>query len=213
MTLRSVHGVAKIATLWRDLYEEIEKVLQSSYHVAVVCVTYVFWTSISKGKEGTLYIAKAMGSTLCAPSRDCSVLPATYNSGGAEIEFRTTKLNAGQFILIFLAAKLRLRQLKVFFSSIRRTLSFSGFPYWKHREWIACSILQFWPRQSCMLLPKKWRSFSFRLMMHLPMMRWKNFPDRLGRILGFLFIVISLHALFGSRDLSDFFKLPDEQEF
>ena len=138
-----------------------------------------------------------------------------YKSDGGKYELWTTTLKTGQILLIFITTKLRLRQVKAFFASIR-TACFSGCSYCERSEWIACSIYHFRPRQSCVLSPKKRRLFSIRLMMHLLMRRRRTSHTPIGQTPGFLFKGVShgiaIHCTL-QKIFQTLFQLPDEQQF
>ena len=69
----------------------------------------------------------------------------------------------------------------------------------------------FWPRQGCVLLPKKRRLFSIHFMMLLPMIGRRTSPRPVGRTPGFLFKGTSLHSLSASMNFWILFHWPDEQ--
>ena len=75
-------------TMFYELIEEGNQVLQTSYCAAFICVSFLRHQRIldqtEQGRVATPYTIRAMGSPWNAPSKDCSVLHATYKTDRAE---------------------------------------------------------------------------------------------------------------------------------
>ena len=80
-----------------------------AYHFCDMCV---FWASLSKGRVATPYIAIAM-----VPLESCPLETAVFylrqiNPTGLNLSFEQQNSRQGKVLLLFLTAKLRLKQLK-----------------------------------------------------------------------------------------------------
>ena len=114
------------------------------------------------------------------------------NPTGLNMSFEQQNSRQGKVLLLFLTAKLRLKQLKKRENSF--TFSFFILPAHKMNCVFSLAILE----RKLFLIP---------LMMHLPMTRRKTSPTPSGQTSRFLFRGISLHALCASRDFSDTYSV------
>ena len=124
--------------------------------------TLLIWTSLSKGRVATPYIAMRMCSLWVVPSRDCTVLPASYKSDGVENEFWRTKLKLGQILLIFSTAKLPWRELMALLRLLREQLHFQVFHIASADSELGAQSRIFGQAQNCVVPPRNRRSFVIR---------------------------------------------------
>ena len=112
---------------------------------------------------------------------------------GMNMIFFTALKRAGQMIFMFSSASLRLKKLKAFVASIRRTASFSS--KFALSEWIAFSMPQHCPIQSCWFPPSCFKSVCMQDTIVLPIICRSTSPTQIRRTPGHSSRGISRHAL------------------